>query len=264
MNRVVQSDAFQKSRGTFGFCFQTRENSQLRSLKARGERGRRARLSGRRGEILCAIWLMARGYRIVHVVPATSELPATPTEPQQWQLHPPSENEAISHWPKIPNFAFADADMLAAPALTDVALGDGQLMDLAQPFDRTRRRTRGVPLPQQAPWPRQWSLPLESAAFTLPVPAESLFEIPEKSFAAIAPSSHHGEQTAQDEHETSGRAKLVSADAGEIRHTIRGRSHIGRARQHNASKVAGHRNRIAAHARRGTLRHLVQVKKRSV
>jgi peptidoglycan-N-acetylglucosamine deacetylase len=208
--------------------------------------------------------LKARGYRIVHVVPATSELPATPTEPQQWQLHPPSENEAISHWPKIPNFAFADADMLAAPALTDVALGDGQLMDLAQPFDRTRRRTRGVPLPQQAPWPRQWSLPLESAAFTLPVPAESLFEIPEKSFAAIAPSSHHGEQTARDEHETRGRAKLVSADAGEIRHTIRGRSHIGHGRLHSGSKVAGHRNRIAAHARRGTLRHLVQVKKRSV
>ena len=32
--------------------------------------------------------LKARGYRIVHVVPATPEQPATPTEPQQWQLHP--------------------------------------------------------------------------------------------------------------------------------------------------------------------------------
>ncbi len=66
--------------------------------------------------------LKARGYRIVHVVPATPELPATPTEPQQWQLHPPSENVAISHWPKIPNFVFADADMLAVPALTDLDL----------------------------------------------------------------------------------------------------------------------------------------------
>ena len=70
--------------------------------------------------------LKARGYRIVHVVPATSERPATPTEPQQWQLHPPSENVAISHWPKIPNFVFADADALPAPALADVAVGDGQ------------------------------------------------------------------------------------------------------------------------------------------
>jgi peptidoglycan/xylan/chitin deacetylase (PgdA/CDA1 family) len=213
--------------------------------------------------------LKARGYRIVHVVPATPEQPATPTEPQQWQLHPPSENAAISHWPKIPNFVFADAEMLAAPALTDVALGDGQVMDLAEPFDRTRRPTHGVPLPREAPWPRQswpqqWSLPLESAAFTLPVPEQSLFEIPEKSFAAIAPSSHRAEQTVSNERETNGRAKLVSADAGEIRHTMRGKSHMGRARQHSASKVAGHHNRLAAHARRGTLRHLVQVKKRSV
>src|SRR6195952_4379934 len=35
--------------------------------------------------------LKARGYRIVHVVPATPERPATPTETQQWQLHPASE-----------------------------------------------------------------------------------------------------------------------------------------------------------------------------
>src|SRR6202790_5601109 len=65
--------------------------------------------------------LKARGYRIVHVVPATSERPATPTEPQQWQLHPPSETVAISHWPKIPNFVFAGADTLPAPSLSDFA-----------------------------------------------------------------------------------------------------------------------------------------------
>jgi len=32
--------------------------------------------------------LKARGYRIVHVVPATKDLPKTPTEPWQWHLHP--------------------------------------------------------------------------------------------------------------------------------------------------------------------------------
>jgi peptidoglycan/xylan/chitin deacetylase (PgdA/CDA1 family) len=32
--------------------------------------------------------LKARGYRIVHVVPATAELPKTPSEPWQWHLHP--------------------------------------------------------------------------------------------------------------------------------------------------------------------------------
>jgi DNA-binding GntR family transcriptional regulator len=54
--------------------------------------------------------LKARGYRIVHVVPATPDRPATPTEPQQWQLHPPSETVAISRWPKIPNDPYENRD----------------------------------------------------------------------------------------------------------------------------------------------------------
>src|SRR5580692_6098611 len=111
--------------------------------------------------------LKARGYRIVHVVPATSELPATPTEPQQWQLHPPSENVAISHWPKIPDFEFADTATLPAPALSDAGWQDGQL---AASLAHTERRGHGVPLPQEAPWPWQSERPLENAAITLPVP----------------------------------------------------------------------------------------------
>src|SRR5450432_921038 len=63
--------------------------------------------------------LKARGYRIVHVVPTTPERPATPTEPQQWQLHPTSETIAISHWPKVPSFVFASAETLPAPAASD-------------------------------------------------------------------------------------------------------------------------------------------------
>ena len=58
--------------------------------------------------------LKKRGYRIVHVVPATPEQPATPTEPPQWQLHPPSENVATSRWPKIPNFSFAETEALSS------------------------------------------------------------------------------------------------------------------------------------------------------
>src|SRR6202047_5545661 len=58
--------------------------------------------------------MKARGYHIVHVVPATSQQPNTPTEPLQWQLHPPSET--ISHWPTIPNFVYPEADTLPAPS----------------------------------------------------------------------------------------------------------------------------------------------------
>jgi peptidoglycan/xylan/chitin deacetylase (PgdA/CDA1 family) len=160
--------------------------------------------------------LKARGYRIVHVVPATSERPATPTEPQQWQLHPPSETVAISHWPKIPNFVFAGADSLPAPSLSDSDWHDGRLVPPAEPFDRATRLARGVPLPRQAPWPRQSPLAPDSTANVLPVPAESIFDIQEEPRAGRqgpAPSSHHAEQAIPTGRETDGLTRLISADA---------------------------------------------------
>ena len=167
--------------------------------------------------------LKARGYRIVHVVPATSEQPVTPTEPQQWHLHPPSETVAISRWPKIPNFVFADGDTLPAPSLSDSDWHDGQLVPPAEPFDRARRLKRGVPLPREAPWPRQSPLALDGAAIALPIPAQSIFEIQEKRRAGthpVAPSSHHAEQTAPAGHVTDGLGRLISADAGDSRRMI--------------------------------------------
>jgi peptidoglycan/xylan/chitin deacetylase (PgdA/CDA1 family) len=215
--------------------------------------------------------LKARGYRIVQVVPATSEQPATPTEPQQWQLHPPSETVAISHWPKIPNFIFAEADTLAAPALSELDLPDGQSVPPAEPAGRAR----GVPLPQQAPWPRP-SPPAPDnvasglasnalAASALPVPAQSVFSLPEGLRAVmppVAPSSRRNDPT---EREADGIARLIGADADDSRHSMRGRLHAGRSRRLAASHhAAGRGSRLAAHPHRGTLRHLVQVKKRSV
>jgi len=167
--------------------------------------------------------LKARGYRIVHVVPATSEQPVTPTEPQQWHLHPPSETVAISRWPKIPNFVFAGGDTLPAPSLSDSDWHDGQLVPPAEPFDRARRLKRGVPLPREAPWPRQSPLALDGAAIALPIPAQSIFEIQEKRRAGthpVAPSSHHAEQTAPAGHVTDGLGRLISADAGDSRRMI--------------------------------------------
>ena len=164
--------------------------------------------------------LKARGYRIVHVVPATSERPATPTEPQQWQLHPPSETVAISHWPKIPAFVFAGADSLPVPSLSDSDWHDGGLALPAETFDRDRRLAHDIPLPRQAPWPRQSPLASVGAANALPVPAESIFDIQEKPRAAAqggAPSSHHAEQTTPTVRETDGLAKLISADAADSR-----------------------------------------------
>jgi len=99
--------------------------------------------------------LKLRGYRIVHVVPATDDRPATPTEPVEWLMHPPSENVPIAHWPKVPKFAFARTETLPAPSLAGL----------------------NAELPRQAP--------LRAAALahteSLPVPGKDLFEIKEGS-----------------------------------------------------------------------------------
>jgi hypothetical protein len=167
--------------------------------------------------------LKARGYRIVHVVPATPEQPATPTEPQQWQLHPPSETVAISHWPKIPSFVFANAEMLPAPALSELDWRDGRSVTLAEASNHASRSAHRVPLPREAPWPRQSSLAPGSAAIVLPVPSQSIFEIQETPRAAtqgLATPSHHAEQPVPTERETDGLAKLISVDARDSRGTI--------------------------------------------
>ena len=115
--------------------------------------------------------LKARGYRIVHVVAATPENPATPTDPQQWRLHPASEPVATSRWPKVPNFAFVRHELLPAPLLTDSYWNDIKLLG--------QRQTPGggVPLPRPAPWPRPAQLASIDAASTLPIPARSVFEV---------------------------------------------------------------------------------------
>jgi peptidoglycan/xylan/chitin deacetylase (PgdA/CDA1 family) len=171
--------------------------------------------------------LKARGYRIVHVVAATPELPKTPTEPQQWQLHPISENVATSRWPKIPNFVFASAETLPAPAVSD--LYDG--VSLPESFEPPRRLARGaVPLPQRAPWPRLSALQAFSAAITLPVPAKDIFEIQEKSAAttqqAAVSLAHHAAAQAPVGNEADAIAKLIAIHASASRRMIPGSHRI--------------------------------------
>jgi peptidoglycan/xylan/chitin deacetylase (PgdA/CDA1 family) len=172
--------------------------------------------------------LKARGYRIVHVVPATAEQPKTPTDPQQWQLHPTSETVAISHWPKIPSFSYASTEMLPAPEMSASERHDGLLLSLPETFDRSRRLARGaVPLPQQAPWPRQ--SPIEAAGgntLALPVPAQGIFQIPEKNRAAIkalTPLPHHAERLPNPAGEAiNGIEKILAPDASAAKRPIPG------------------------------------------
>lgn len=117
--------------------------------------------------------LKAGGYKIVHVVPATPDNPATPTDPQQWRMNPTSELVATSRWPKIPSFAFAQHELLPVPTLTDSYWNDTGL------FDRRQVRGRGVPLPKPAPWPRETQLASIEPGSALPVPSTSVFEVEE-------------------------------------------------------------------------------------
>jgi peptidoglycan/xylan/chitin deacetylase (PgdA/CDA1 family) len=167
--------------------------------------------------------LKARGYRIVHVVPATPDLPKTPTDPQQWQLHPTSETVAISHWPKIPNFVFAGTQTLPAPALSDSDWHDGR-PSLPQSSDRPKRLARGsIPLPQQAPWPRPAQLQT-STAITLPVPAKNVFEIQERpnAYVVVRPAQHAERLAAPAGNGADAITKLISVDAVASRRMIPG------------------------------------------
>jgi len=197
--------------------------------------------------------LKARGYRIVHVVPATADRPATPSEPQQWLL-PPSENVAVARWPRIPNFVFAATAALPAPELTDSYWNDAWLA-------HARPRTGAVPLPREAPWPRQIPPPpAQGAVISLPVPARSIFELREKSRLAAGDAV----QTALASHEGHG-AGAVAAETGASRRIIAGRKIIaGSARQTSGAQPAGRGNRHAAPPGRSSMKRMVQVKKRNV
>jgi peptidoglycan-N-acetylglucosamine deacetylase len=197
--------------------------------------------------------LKERGYRIVHVVPAGPDLPPTPTEPEQWQLHPPSENKPIARWPKLPNFVFAENETLPAPAASDFDLAEGGLSLALAPADRARGRS--APVPREAPWPRADAVQVASNGASLPVPASTVFEIPEKQRATIQPfpvTMHH-----YAEGEIPPTAKVASADEPRGR---RGRgSRQLRQVAHAAPAAAKHQARAAGPAKRT---HVASLKKR--
>lgn len=134
--------------------------------------------------------LKARGYRIVHVVPATPDRPKTPTEPREWYIHPPAASVAMAHWPRVPKFLFVSTETLPGPALSDSDLHGGKLDDL------DRRRTTIGPLQTASPF--HATLNAANNQLALPVPSQSIFARPEKAVAVsfgvspiVMPVSHH-------------------------------------------------------------------------
>ncbi|MES2194200.1 MAG: polysaccharide deacetylase family protein [Pseudomonadota bacterium] len=193
--------------------------------------------------------LKARGYRIVHVVPATADLAATPTEPQQWRLRPLPENVATSHWPKIPNFVFAASPMLPGPLLSDSYWNDDW--------------------PRLAPWPPQMPVSLRSAVNVLPVPGQSVFEFKDQRRLAartvIGIPAHRAESAVSAAHgRTHARhgGMQVPAETSAARRAVGGKARrIGQA---SAPHAAGRAGQHAAQPGGRALKRMVQVKKKSV
>jgi len=121
--------------------------------------------------------LKARGFHIVHVVPATADRPATPTEPAQWLMHPGSELVSIVYRPNL-------TQTLPAPALSDLNL------QLPSHFAPTERQIMS-----------------QASGATLPVPGPDLFKIPEG--APVLQATMHARRA-------KAFPRRVSADSGSL------------------------------------------------
>jgi peptidoglycan/xylan/chitin deacetylase (PgdA/CDA1 family) len=106
--------------------------------------------------------LKLRGYRIVHVVPASTDLQRTATLPSQWLMHPARDPYA-DLWPRI---AKDIPDAMASPRLATPSLlvfGIGQPVEiaaaLASPVEQPRAAIGKTRAPQMALWPRHANAP---------------------------------------------------------------------------------------------------------
>jgi peptidoglycan/xylan/chitin deacetylase (PgdA/CDA1 family) len=120
--------------------------------------------------------LKRRGYRVVHVVPASPDTPKTATDPRLWTRH------ARQTWPQVPIYIEAESEA-ELPAPSPASFGVAQAINRrplmqgpARP--RTALARRQIPLPPISVWPR--SLDEPSAAPSpgkeaLPAPSPTNF-----------------------------------------------------------------------------------------
>src|SRR5579872_1341937 len=192
--------------------------------------------------------MKARGYRIVHVVPATADRPATPTEPQQWLLHPAPDS--IAQWPEVPNFVFSNIGNVPVPARSDFDVTEAEPMLHETSLSRTS-------------WPEPSEPTAGDATVALAAPAPTLFEVQGNLDVALRNASTHISRRAQ-------AAASTQADTGRRRLSRRERHRLANSRTvrlahagHQAHAGSASKSK-AATARRASARRLVQVRKRHV
>lgn len=193
--------------------------------------------------------LKARGYRVVHVVPATPERPATPTEAQQWLMHPPAD--AIAHWPQDLNFVFTHLDSLPATARSDFE--EAQALSVQNSASWLRPS-----------WPEPFELAPNDSTVSLAVPGPTLFELQGGLEVALrgAALSHRAKRLAANARET---------DTSQVsRHELR---HVANRRQVRVAHRGGQSHREVLSKRKNSptgtphrtpTKRLVQVKRTNV
>jgi peptidoglycan/xylan/chitin deacetylase (PgdA/CDA1 family) len=121
--------------------------------------------------------LKARGFKIVHVVPATADQPKTVTEPEQWVARRPAEQKIWSRTLVVgldepepvlsaPNPASFGIENFGTPVIK---------VALAQTFEQHVVRDGGAPLPPVSLWPDQTVYAVPADTRVLPVPGRQNF-----------------------------------------------------------------------------------------
>jgi hypothetical protein len=120
--------------------------------------------------------LKARGFKIVHVIPASANQPKTVTAPEQWVLR----HEPPSIWPRVvPASLAASEPVLGAPSLRSFGASADTVrsvpISLVAPAEKLRVEDTEIELQPLTPWPDIAVLPVMPETELLPVPAENNF-----------------------------------------------------------------------------------------
>jgi peptidoglycan/xylan/chitin deacetylase (PgdA/CDA1 family) len=116
--------------------------------------------------------LKARGFRVVHVVPAGAEQPVTATLPEQWRPNRPARMEMAARlWPRVIERGAADIpSALAAPSLDSLGVGDA--LQTASAIHLASQARRAVRAPA---WPMVMKADGSVITAALPAPAAEQF-----------------------------------------------------------------------------------------
>jgi peptidoglycan/xylan/chitin deacetylase (PgdA/CDA1 family) len=120
--------------------------------------------------------LKARGFKIVHVIPASANQPKTVTAPEQWVLR----HEPPGIWPRVvPASLAASEPVLGAPSLRSFGASADTVrsvpISLVAPAEKIQIEDTDIELQPLTPWPHSASMPTEPQTELLPAPAKENF-----------------------------------------------------------------------------------------